>query len=132
MGGISTYLKNKLLDAALGTQFTKPATVYVALYSAAPNADGGGTELTGGAYARATVTNNSTNWPNASAGAKSNGAAFTFATATAAWSSATHWGIFDALTAGNLLWWGSCTTPVAAVEGSVLKFLTGEIDLTLT
>jgi hypothetical protein len=132
MGGISTYLKNKLLDAALGTQYTKPTTVYVALYSAAPNADGGGTELTGNAYARATVTNNSTNWPNATAGAKANGAAITFPTATGAWDTATHWGIFDALTSGNLLWWGSLDSGVAAVDGSVLKFLTGEIDVTLT
>ena len=44
----------------------------------------------------------------------------------------THWGIFDASTAGNLLWWGALDAGVAAVNGSVLKFLTGELDLTLT
>lgn len=69
---------------------------------------------------------------SSTAGAKATGAAIEFATATGAWDTATHWGIFDASSGGNLLWWGSLDTGVAAVTGSVLKFLTGEIDLTLT
>jgi hypothetical protein len=129
MGGISDYLRNKLLDAVLGAGYTKPSTVYIALYSAAPTGAGGGTELTGNGYARASVTNNSTNWPNASSSIKTTGAAFTFTTATGAWDTATHWGIFDASTSGNLLFWGSLDTSRTAENGSVLKFLTGEIDI---
>jgi hypothetical protein len=132
MGGLSTYLKNKLQDAALGGGYTKPGTVYVALYTATPNADGGGTEVTGGSYARAAVTNNSTNWPNATAGVKENGAIITFAAATDAWGTVTHWGIFDALTSGNLLWWGTLGSSVAPVTGSVVKFGVSQFSFTIS
>lgn len=132
MGGLSTYLKNKLQDAALGAGYSKPGTVYIALYTAAPNADGGGTEVTGGSYARIAVTNNSTNWPNATAGAKANGTVITFAAASDVWGTVTHWGIFDALSGGNLMWWGSLGTSVAPVAGSVVKFNAGQFTLTIT
>jgi len=85
-GSKSNYLENKVLDHVLGGgDYTRPATVYVALYTVAPSDTGGGTEVTGGSYARAAVTNNSTNWPAASGGEKSNGTEITFETATASW-----------------------------------------------
>lgn len=44
-----------------------PATLYAALLIAIPSGDGtGGTEFTGGTYARIAVTNNATNFPPAS------------------------------------------------------------------
>lgn len=131
MGGISNYLKNKLQDAALGSGFSKPSIVYVALYTAAPTGAGGGTEVTGGGYARASVTNNTTNWPNASSGVKQNGAAITFSAASGNWGTCTHWGIFDSSTSGNLLWWGALGTSVAPVTGSVVKFGANQISLTI-
>ena len=66
-GWVSDYLKGKLLDHALGnTAYTAPSTVYLALYTVAPTSAGGGTEVTGGSYARIAVTNNTTNFPDAS------------------------------------------------------------------
>ena len=60
----SVSYANTVLDSLFGSG--TPATLYIGLYSAAPDADGtGGTELSGGSYARAAVTNNTTNWPNA-------------------------------------------------------------------
>lgn len=106
-GGKSDYLELKLLDHVLGgADYTRPATVYVAVYTTKPSDAGGGTEVTGGAYARVTFTNNGTNWPAASAGQKSNGVAITFATATAPWGKCVAFGIFDAASSGNLLYWG--------------------------
>jgi len=113
----SDYLELKVLDKVLGaTDFTPPATVYFALYSVTPSDSGGGTELVTGTspgYARVAVTNNTTNFPNASAGAKTTGADITFPTNTsggAAWLAAIAWAILDASTGGNLLLLGAMTS----------------------
>lgn len=108
MGSKSNYLENALLDAVLGgPAYSLPATVYVALHSAAPTESTAGTELTGSGYARVAVTNNSTNWPAAASGIKSNGAAIAFPVATGDWVAAVGWGILDASSSGNLLYYGS-------------------------
>ena len=110
-GSKSDFLENELLDHVLGNAaYTAPATVYIALYTVVPTDAGGGTEVSGGAYTRVASTNDATNWPAASAGAKSNGTAITFTTATADWGTVVAFGIFDALTAGNLLYWADLTT----------------------
>ena len=108
----SNYLELQVLDAVLGAvAYTPPATVYFALYSATPGDAGGGTELTTGTspgYARVAVTNNATNFPAASAGAKTVGVDVTFPTNSsggAAWLAAVAWAILDASTGGNFLLW---------------------------
>lgn len=54
-----------ILDGKFGSG--TPATVYAALFVTIPNGDGtGGTEFTGGTYARIGITNNNTNFPAAS------------------------------------------------------------------
>lgn len=81
------------LDAWFGSTTLGPANWLVAAYTAAPGETGGGTEATGGGYARVTVANNSTNFPAATAGApssKTTGAAITFPTSTGAWSSSAN------------------------------------------
>ena len=130
-GSKSDYLENKLLDHVLGGgDYSRPATVYVALYTVAPTDAGGGTAVTGGSYARKSVTNNSTNWPAASGGAKSNGTEIAFAEATASWGTVVAFGIFDDPTAGNLLYWADLTTPKAIGSGDTAKFAAGDLDLT--
>ena len=98
----------RFLDHILGGgDYTRPATVYVSLHSADPG-ETGASELSGNGYARVAVTNNGTNWPAASGGVKSNGAAVTFPTATGSdWAAATHFGIWDASSAGNPLFLGA-------------------------
>lgn len=117
-GSFSDYLEKKLLDHVLGnTAYSAPATVYVALFTdsnTATQRDAGTvTEVSGGSYARASVTNNTTNFPNASGttATKNNGAAVTFAAPTANWGTVNAMGIYDALTTGNLLLWADLTTP---------------------
>lgn len=106
-GSKSDYLENKILDHVLGGgDYTRPATVYVGLFTTAPSDTGGGTEVSGGSYARVAVTNNATNFPAASSGSKSNGTAITFPAATANWGTVVAFGIFDASSGGNLLYWG--------------------------
>jgi hypothetical protein len=119
MAALSDYAENKIIDWLLrGQTFTPPATVYVGLLTAAPSDTGGGTEVTGGAYARVAVTSSLANWAGTQAaastvastgtsGTTSNNATITFPAPTANWGVATHVGIYDASTAGNLLIWGA-------------------------
>ena len=130
-GSKSDFLENELLDHVLGNAaYTAPASVYIALFTAAPSDTGGGTEATGGSYARVTVTNNATNWPAASGGAKSNGTEIAFAEATASWGTVVAFGIFDAVTAGNLLYWADLTTTKVIDSGDTAKFAVGDLDIT--
>lgn len=124
----SDYLENKILDHTTGkTAYTMP-TVYVGLFTAAPSDTGGGTEVTGGSYARkATV---GADWAAAASGSTSNAATITFVTATASWGTVTHFGLFDAASAGNLLRWAPVTTPKAIGTGDVASFPTGNLLIT--
>jgi hypothetical protein len=130
-GSKSDFLENELLDHVLGNAaYSAPATVYVALYTAAPTDAGGGTPVSGGSYARKDVTNNATNWPAAAAGVKSNGTTITFATATANWGTIVAVGIFDAVTGGNLLYWATLTNSRTVFNGDTVSFAAGDIVVT--
>lgn len=130
-GSKSDFLENEVLDHVLGNSaYSAPATVYIALYTVDPSDAGGGTEVTGGSYARVAVTNNGTNWPAASGGSKSNGTDFTFPTASAGWGVVTAMGIFDAATSGNLLYWAELTTDKTINSGDTAKFSIGDLVVT--
>jgi hypothetical protein len=134
--GTSTYLANKILDFILGqSAYTPPATVYAALYSVAPTAAGGGTEATGSGYARASITNNLTNWSTAASAAKNNAVAITWAAATGDWSSAAPQvavGIHDALSAGNLLYFAGLSVPKIIYNGDTYSIPITQLAFTLT
>jgi hypothetical protein len=133
-GSFSDYLELELLDHVFGNAaYTAPATLYIALFTVAPNdAGSGGTEVTGGSYARKAVTNNATNFPAAVAGAKSNGVAITFAQATASWGTVAAFAIYDDLTGGNMLGWADLSASVAVASGDTATFAIGDLDITLT
>lgn len=121
MSAFSDYVENKLTDLLLrGQAFTAPATVYVSLHTSATTDAGGGTEVSGGSYARVAITANLTNWSgtqsagsttasSGTGGASSNNGAITFPTPTANWGTVTHFGIWDASSGGNLLIHGALT-----------------------
>lgn len=139
-GSKSDYLENKVLDHVLGGgDYTRPATVYVALYTAAPSDSGGGTEVSTGTwtnYARTAVTNNATNFPAASSGLKGNGTAISMGTATMSPTNSTvvvvAFGILDASTSGNLLFWGDLTTSKTINHNDPVSFAINAIQITET
>ena len=132
-GSFSDYLEDELLDHVLGgADYARPATVYVGLYTAAPTDAGGGTEVAGNNYARVSVTNNATNWPASSGGAKANGTAITFATPSGSWGTVGAMGVFDASSAGNLLAWADLAVPKSVSSGDIVAFAVGELDVSLT
>ena len=124
-GNLSNYLENKLIDHFLGTaSYTMPTDVYVALYTVAPGEAGGGTEVTGGSYARQIAT-----FSAAASGATSNDSNIDFVNMPAATTVAI--GIFDALTSGNLLLYGSLTTNKTTDAGDTLRIATGDLDISI-
>lgn len=132
MAGKSDDLENKLLDHVLGGgDYTRLATVYIALFTAAPTDAGGGTEVSGNGYARKDVTNNATNWPAAASGAKSNGTVITFAAASGGnWGTIVAFAIMSAVTAGVILYWGLVTPNKAVNDGDTASFAIGDLDIT--
>lgn len=130
MAGFSDYLEDKVLDHVFGgTAYTAPSTLYVALYTAAPSDTGGGTEVSGGSYARKSMPDMTVS--GTSPTTATNGAAVEFVTATGSWGTVTHVGVFDALTSGNLLGWAALTASKTVSSGDVFRFDAGDLDITL-
>ena len=104
----SNYLLNFLVGWYFGSRSrTVPTTMYAALMTTSgSDANGtGAVEATGYSYARVAITNNTTNWPDPTAGVTSNGAIIRWPKADGG----NHGEIqgvyiYDAATSGNLLW----------------------------
>ena len=129
MAALSNYAEKLLLDWAMTTgSATRPTVWYVALYTAAPDDTGGGTEVSGSGYTRQSVTFSAASSPG---GTTSNTGAVTFTASGGSWGTVSHIGIHDASTSGNLLWHGSMTASKSVADGDTLEFSIGNIDLTL-
>jgi hypothetical protein len=134
MAGKSQYTEVSLLNSVLrGVAFPAvTGSVYVALYTAAPSDTGGGTEVTGGAYARAAVSRATGSWvaPTGAPSATSNAVAVTFPSPTANWGTVTHFAIYDAATVGNELYWGVLGTSRNILNGdSAPSFAIGALAI---
>lgn len=128
MAAKKTTLSNSLLDLVLRNQsYSAPAAVYAALFTVAPTASAGGTEVTGGAYARQAIT-----FAAASAGSVSNSAAITFPVATASWGTVVAVGICDAASAGNQLYYGTLGTSKAIDTGDQASFAISALTVSET
>jgi hypothetical protein len=135
MAAYTTYLESQILTHLLRTgSWTKPTTLYVALFTAAPSDSGGGTEVSGGSYARVARNPLDANW---SAPAKTtyseshNAAVIDFGTATANWGTITHFGIYDASSSGNLLLWGALSSSKTVNSGDAFQISASQLVLTL-
>ena len=126
MSAMSNYLENEILDHILGTgAYTMPSAVYVGLSTGSFGDDNSGTELSGSNYSRVSAT-----FSAAASGTTSNSAAIEFAAATGSWGTVSHFGIFDAASAGNLLIHGAFTASKAIETGDILKISAGDLDIT--
>jgi|TARA_B100001939_G_C16891407_1_gene595584 hypothetical protein len=129
MAGFSDYLEDKVLDHVFGgSAYTAPSTLYVALYTVAPSDTGGGTEVSGGAYARQTATFSVSGTNPTTA---SNTAAIEYPTATADYGTVVAVGVFDASSSGNLLAYANLSTSKVVSSGDIFRFNTGDLDITL-
>lgn len=127
MAEFSNYLENKILDHVLrNVSYTSPTTVYVGLFTSDPTDAGTGTEVSGGSYARQSLS-----VTTASDGIVTSSADVTFPQATANWGTISHIGLLDAVTSGNLLMHTPLTTSKLIENGDILKISSGNLSVTL-
>ena len=127
MAEFTDYAENKILNLMRDVAWTEFAA-YVALFTVAPSDAGGGTEVSGGSYARqlAGLT--------AAAGAggtTSNAADITFPTATGDWGTVTHIAIMDADSGGNMIMHSVIDVEKIIGTGDVFKISAGDLDVTV-
>lgn len=121
---LTTYLKNEIYDHVLrNASYTSPTTVYLALFTDATDDAGGGTEVSGGSYARQAVA-----FDAPTDGVGSNTAAETFTNMPAV--TVTNAALYDASTAGNMLMHGTLLSSKTVGAGDSLTFAIGDIDVT--
>jgi hypothetical protein len=140
MNAFSNYLETEIVNHLLRhTTFVPLApatTLYFALFSADPGETGTANEVSGNAYARVAVLNNTTNFPPCSVSGeplKTNGTTITFPKATpAGWGAVTHWGIFDVVTGTtNFLVGGPLSNPRTVALNDTPKIAAGTMSITI-
>jgi hypothetical protein len=134
MAAMSNFLENKIIDQIFrGQAYSFPTTLYVGLFTAAPTDTGGGTEVSGGGYARASVAASLANFAgtqgagttsasSGDTGTTSNNASITFVTPGATWGTVSGFGVFDAATGGNLLFYGTLSISKTINQGDTVTF----------
>jgi hypothetical protein len=141
---LTNYAENKVVDALLrGQAIGAPATFYVALFTAGCGDTGGGTEVSGGSYARVAVASSLANWAgtqsagsttasSGTGGTTSNNATISFPTPSAGWGTVVSVGWMDASTAGNAWICTTLTVNKTINTGDAVSFpaasLTFQID----
>jgi hypothetical protein len=123
MGSISDFLEKELLDHCFNAAWASPGNTFIGLSTADPLDTGAGlAEPTDAGYTRVTAS-----FGAAAARAITQDGKLTFPQATAAWGLISHYAIFDALAAGNLLGSGALNTSKNVVNGNTPSIATSEI-----
>lgn len=136
MGSMSDAFEVDVLKAATGQTTTILTTtaltnLYVGLFTVTPSDAAGGTEVTGGAYARIQSVGKWGAPTSANPSTVANNAIITFPTATADWGTVVAFGLFTALTVGTLLWWGALGQNKTVSNGDTPSYGVGALVLTL-
>ena len=127
MAEMSNYLENALINGTLrATSYTAPTTVYVGLYTSDPTDANTGTEVSGGSYARTSVT-----FGAPSNGVSLNNAAVEFPQASGSWGTVGWIGLLDASTSGNLLYHTPLDASKVIASGDIFKIAIGSLSVTL-
>lgn len=125
MAGASNYLEALILDDILNT-----GKVWIALFTVMPTDAGGGTEVSGGSYARVEVDSTTVDqWSVTGTTYATNINALIFPTASANWGTVVGFGIFDAVSGGNLLIFDQLLTQRIVNNGDTAEFLAGALDI---
>ena len=104
---------------------TRPTAWYIGLFTVAPSDAGGGTEVSGGSYARKSVAF------TVSGNLATNSAAVEFDVATADWGTITSVAVFDAVSGGNMIAYATLTATKTIANGDVLRIPLNDLDITM-
>jgi hypothetical protein len=134
--GKFNFLENAILDHVLrGVAFPTIPAIYVALYTTMPDeANAGGVEVSGGAYARQQITRATGSWKDpstATQGLTENLAAVTFPTATANWGTVLGAALVSTASgAHDPYYFGTLAANKIINTGDVFKFNIGDLEVT--
>ena len=120
----NTYETIVLKFAFNADSVTRPTNWYLGLFTSNPG-EGGGTEISGNGYTRKAVTF------TVSGDTATNSGAVEFDVATGSWGTISHVAVFDASSGGAQIAYAALTTAKAIDTGDVLRFPTGDVDITL-
>lgn len=123
-GNLTNYLENRILDHCLGTTTFEKPSVYVGLFSVAPTDADFGKEVTGNDYCRKKATFNT-----AANGATTNALDIDFDEMPAVTTVAVA--IFDSMTEGNMLLFGTLTDDKKTDNGDTLRIPKGDLDISI-
>lgn len=134
---LETALSNLVLRGGSGTGFgySLGTRLWVALFTATPSDAGGGTEATYTGYARqpfrtgAQTDDVQFTAPDGT-GTATNVQVITFPANTGSSQTVTSWGVFNAVTAGTMLFWGPLNASKSIDPSDVPSFPAGSFNLT--
>lgn len=130
MGSFADYWEDEIMDHVFGKGSYTPPTIYVGLSTADPTDDASGlAEPSGNGYAR--VTTAAGDWNTSSGGAIDNANPITFPQATGSWGTCTHFALFDAASAGNMLAHGTLSQSQTIEDGNTPSFAAGDFNVSL-
>ena len=127
MAELTDYSENAILNTLRSVTWTSFAA-YVALFTTATTDAGGGTEVSGGGYARQLV---GLSEASGAGGLTSNAADIIFPTATADWGTVTHIAIMDAATGGNMIMHSPLDASKTIAVGDTFKINATELVCTI-
>jgi hypothetical protein len=137
--GLSVYYANKVLDKLLrGTDFTPPASMWVALFMASGSSTylraddvASATEMVGDTYARVKImSGTSISFNVAAAGHSDNNADIAFPAAGAGWGTAYAIATMDAASSGHVVMWADIV-PIVISAPDVVTISAAYFDVNL-
>lgn len=128
---MTNFLEDKLANFFLrGVNFTFPSQLYLGLFTSFVDSNDG-SSFTEVSNSGTGYTRRVTSWTAPSNGATENSAAVTFPVATANFGTTIRFGLFDAISGGNMYYWGEPQAATGCNTGEQLEFLAGELDLSI-
>lgn len=133
MAAVSTFAANKILDAAFNGTAFQVTTPFLALWTSTLTAASTGSTSGEAAYTGYARQSLLTLFGAASAGSKTNSSgAVTFPGCTAGTSTVTFFGVLDASTAGNLIFFGTIPSVVISTTATPPTVPTSALTFSLT
>jgi hypothetical protein len=119
----------KVLDHVFGLATYTTPTLYLGVSTSDPTETGGGlSEPVGNGYAR--IATDPADWERF-VNVVDNANELTFAEATGSWGTITHFALYDAASAGNLVIYGALTTARSISAATTLRFPATNLTFTL-
>jgi len=143
MSALTNAAENIMLDILLGKRTSQDggttttaemyaamglsSTIYVGLHTASPGEAGSvSNEVSGNNYARTAAA-----FDAAASGASDNSGAVEFPIASGSWGTISHFSLHTAASSGTMLVHGAVTTSKAIASGDTIRFVAGDLDVSI-